>query len=55
MRWQWSQKSRDILDGLDGRMVSVCDLALSISKIDFALVEGLRTPYRSPPVSLRPF
>lgn len=46
MPFSFSQSSRDKLKGVDPRMVRVVERALQLSRVDFKVVEGVRTPAR---------
>jgi len=45
MTWKLSKRSTQRREGVDPRLIEICDLALSISPIDFGIPEhgGLRT------------
>jgi peptidoglycan L-alanyl-D-glutamate endopeptidase CwlK len=42
-QFKLSQRSLDRLQGVDDRMVSVVKMAITLSKVDFGVVQGLRT------------
>jgi peptidoglycan LD-endopeptidase CwlK len=44
MSFKLSKRSLDKLIGVDERMVRVVKAAIALSKVDFAVVDGLRTP-----------
>lgn len=46
MSFSLSNKSKEKLEGVDERLVKVIKRALEITPIDFAVIEGLRTPER---------
>lgn len=41
--FKFSQRSLSNLDGIDSRLVAICHRALSLSSIDFVVIEGYRT------------
>jgi peptidoglycan LD-endopeptidase CwlK len=46
MPFSFSQRSRNALSGVHPRLVAVVERALAISKVDFMVIEGVRTPER---------
>jgi peptidoglycan LD-endopeptidase CwlK len=42
----FSKRSLDNLKGVDERLVAVVHRAITVTKVDFAVIEGLRTPKR---------
>lgn len=44
--WQFSQRSEQRLVGVNPALVMVVRRALALSTVDFAVIEGLRTPER---------
>lgn len=46
MTFSLSQKSKDNLKGVDERLVKVVELALTLSDVDFSVLEGIRSPAR---------
>lgn len=44
MSFQLSQRSLNKLKGVDNRLIECVTLAIQYSKVDFAVVDGLRTP-----------
>lgn len=46
MSFKLSQRSLDRLKGVDEDLVSVVKRAIEITTVDFAVIEGLRTPER---------
>lgn len=46
MSYQFSQSSKDKLRGVHPDLVKVVSLALSISEVDFKVIEGVRTQER---------
>lgn len=46
MTFALSQRSLNNLVGVDKRLVQVVHLAIELTKVDFAVIEGVRTPQR---------
>lgn len=46
MTFALSQRSLNNLIGVDKRLVQVVHLAIELTKVDFAVIEGVRTPQR---------
>lgn len=46
MTFSLSQRSLNNLVGVDKRLVQVVHLAIELTKVDFAVIEGVRTPQR---------
>ena len=46
MTFALSQRSINNLVGVDKRLVQVVHLAIELTKVDFAVIEGVRTPQR---------
>lgn len=46
MTFQLSKRSRDKLVGVKPQLVAVVERAIQLTKVDFAVTEGLRTPAR---------
>ena len=46
MNFKLSKRSLDNLVGVDSRLVAVVHRAIELTKVDFAVVEGVRTPQR---------
>lgn len=46
MMFKLSERSLKNLEGVDGRLVAVVKRAIEITKVDFGVIEGLRTPER---------
>lgn len=46
MSFELSQKSKDKLQGVDIRLVRLVEQAIKETKVDFTVLEGLRTPER---------
>ena len=46
MTFKLSQRSLDNLEGVDIRLAAVVKRAIEITKVDFGVIEGLRTPER---------
>jgi len=46
MRFKLSQRSKDRLKGVDERLIKIVERAIEITKIDFSILKGLRTPER---------
>lgn len=44
MSFKLSKRSLDRLEGVDERLVEVVKFAITVTKVDFGVVEGLRTP-----------
>lgn len=44
--FKFSQRSIDNLWGVDDRLVAVANRAIELTKVDFGVIEGLRTPER---------
>lgn len=45
-QFKLSQRSLDNIDGIDIRLQAVVQRAIEITKVDFGVIEGLRTPER---------
>lgn len=43
MTFKLSQRSRDRLEGVDDRLVGIVKYAISVTKVDFGVTQGLRT------------
>lgn len=41
--FRFSQRSRDHLEDVDGRLAAVAGIALRLSPLDFAVIDGIRT------------
>lgn len=46
MTFQLSQRSRDRMAGVNPQLIAVVERAILLTKVDFAVTEGLRTPAR---------
>lgn len=46
MTYRLSQRSRDRLKGVHADLVRVVELAITLTEVDFMVLEGLRTPER---------
>ena len=46
MTFKLSKRSRDKLVGVNPKLVAVVERAIQLTKVDFAVTEGLRTPAR---------
>jgi peptidoglycan LD-endopeptidase CwlK len=46
MTYKLSKRSLDNLEGVDYRLVTVVHRAIELTKVDFAVIEGVRTPQR---------
>lgn len=46
MTFQLSQRSLSNLEGVDPRLAAVVKRAIEVTKVDFGVIEGLRTPER---------
>lgn len=44
MAFKLSKRSLDRLNGVDPKLVEVVKLAITVSKVDFGVIEGVRTP-----------
>ena len=46
MAFKLSNRSKKNLDGVDDRLVAVVEYAIEVTKVDFAVIEGIRTIQR---------
>jgi len=44
MAFKLSKRSLDRLEGVDHRLIEVVKLAITVTKVDFGVIEGVRTP-----------